>query len=502
MHSRVQCSFFYSRLPRQQRIMGSVSTEEVDNVFVQAPSTDQEGDGAEEGLQIPEPAVRPGTPTPNWQCERSSLLDRSQFLLENNEALSDVVFIVGKGIMQREIPAHRFLLAMGSPVFETMFFGPTRQVADGQDVHLPDIEPAAFRNLLRFVYTDDVSGIDDETVMPTLYAAKKYTMPQLQGACVDFLRKNTRPENVFVVLEQAQQSEEPELVDQCLDLIDRCTHSVISTKEFHHISFQLLRMVLQRDGLSARELELFNSLVRWADSESERRELEINSLNRRKMMGAALFDIRFPLMSVEEFANGPGQSDVLTAEETRDLFLHMFAANKPEIPFSATPRRGPCGQEYTVTRFTEVGGSWGYGGGADCIRFSVDHDIALLGCGIYGGNDGSTTYAIVIDIKTDTQSGSSLLHQTTELQTDGSKTIFRVLFKEPVMVRAGNTYSISVLFEGPPTFRGMHGSSKISTVVAGQTESACTFLYSDSPDSQNGTSLSEGQIPSLIFCLV
>ena len=57
------------------------------------------------------------------------------------------------------------------------------------------------------------------------------------------------------------------------------------------------------------------------------------------------------------------------AEETCDLFLHMFATTKPEIPFSTTPRKGPCGQEYIVTRFTEVGGSWGYGGGADSIRY-------------------------------------------------------------------------------------------------------------------------------------
>ena len=94
------------RLPRQQRIMGSVSTDEVDNILVQAPSVEEE-DGHADELEIPQPQIRPGTPTPNWQCDRSSLLDRSKFLLDNNEALSDVVFVVGKGIVQREIPAHR-----------------------------------------------------------------------------------------------------------------------------------------------------------------------------------------------------------------------------------------------------------------------------------------------------------------------------------------------------------------------------------------------------------
>ena len=59
---------------------------------------------------------------------------------------------------------------------------------------------------------------------------------------------------------------------------------------------------------------------------------------------------------------------MLTAVEARDLFLHFFGKIKPDLPFSSQPRQGPCGEEYTVTRFTGVNGPWGYGGGADSIQ--------------------------------------------------------------------------------------------------------------------------------------
>ncbi|OQV16153.1 BTB/POZ domain-containing protein 2 [Hypsibius exemplaris] len=490
-----------SGLPRQLlRVMGSISVEdELDN----KPATDSGEESEEETAQAAPASAQ--SAIANWQCDRSSLLDRGQFLLDNCEALSDVVFVVGRGVIQREIPAHRFMLAMGSPVFETMFYGPTRQFAADSDIPLPDVEPAAFRNLLRFIYTDDITGLDEDTVLPTLYAAKKYVMPQLKAACVNFMRLNIRPQNVFLLLEQAQQSDEADLVAQCFDLIDRQTYSVISTDGFLEIDQETLRLVLQRDGLSTREVELWKALNRWTDKECDRRGLERDDVtSRRKTVGRALFDIRFPLMTLEELANGPIQTGILTAGESRDLFLHYFAKEKPELPFSSTPRQGACGEEYTVTRFTDVSGPWGYGGGADSIEFTVDHDIAVVGCGVYGASDGPGEHRIAVEFAAagERGRGQAATHLETELRTDGTQNIFRIMFREPVVVRAGVSQIVSVLFEGPASHRGINGSSKISTVAAGASRSACTFIFSESAESSNGTSVAEGQIPSLYFCLL
>ena len=46
--------------------------------------------------------------------------ERLAFLFNNN-ILSDVTFVVGRDVHQQRIPAHRFVLSVGSAVFDAMF---------------------------------------------------------------------------------------------------------------------------------------------------------------------------------------------------------------------------------------------------------------------------------------------------------------------------------------------------------------------------------------------
>ncbi|GCB83139.1 hypothetical protein scyTo_0023978, partial [Scyliorhinus torazame] len=52
-----------------------------------------------------------------------------------------------------------------------------------------------------FLYSDEVQ-IGPETVMTTLYTAKKYAVPALEAHCVEFLTKHLRADNAFMLLTQ------------------------------------------------------------------------------------------------------------------------------------------------------------------------------------------------------------------------------------------------------------------------------------------------------------
>lgn len=62
--------------------------------------------------------------------------------------------------------------------------------------------------------------------------------------------------------------------------------------------------VLERDTLSIRESRLFGAVVRWAEAECQRQQLPMTFANKQKVLGKALSLIRFPLMTIEEFAAG------------------------------------------------------------------------------------------------------------------------------------------------------------------------------------------------------
>ena len=60
----------------------------------------------------------------------------------NNDLFSDVKFVVrqsdGESESKQVIPAHRFVLSIGSPVFEAMFYGELAETRDS--IELPDCE--------------------------------------------------------------------------------------------------------------------------------------------------------------------------------------------------------------------------------------------------------------------------------------------------------------------------------------------------------------------------
>ena len=62
--------------------------------------------------------------------------------------------------------------------------------------------------------------------------------------------------------------------------------------------------VLERDTLGVREVRLFGAAVRWAEAEAHRQQLQPTPENKRRVLGKALTLIRFPLMTIEEFAAG------------------------------------------------------------------------------------------------------------------------------------------------------------------------------------------------------
>jgi len=105
------------------------------------------------------------------------------------------------------------------------------------------------------------------------------------------------------------------LAETCLETIDKNTVEALAAEGFLNIDHDTLVLVLKRDTLRIREVLLFNSVVRWVEAECARQNLPPSLENQRNVLGKALYLIRFPLMTIEEFAVDVAQSGILTDSE-------------------------------------------------------------------------------------------------------------------------------------------------------------------------------------------
>ncbi|XP_041324705.1 BTB/POZ domain-containing protein 1 isoform X1 [Pyrgilauda ruficollis] len=255
----------------------------------------------------------------------------------------------------------------------------------------------------------------------------------------------------------------------------------ISAEGFTDIDIDTLCAVLERDTLSIRESRLFGAVVRWAEAECQRQQLAVTFENKQKVLGRALSLIRFPLMTIEEFAAGPAQSGILSDREVVNLFLHFTVNPKPKVDYIDRPRCCLRGKECSINRFQQVESRWGYSGTSDRIRFTVNRRISIVGFGLYGSIHGPTDYQVNIQI-IDYEKNQTLGQNDTGFSCDGTASTFRVMFKEPIEILPTVCYTACATLKGPDSHYGTKGLKKV--IHESPTASKTCFVFYSSPDSK------------------
>ena len=438
----------------------------------------------------------------NWQTKRPTIKERTTFML-NNHLFSDVKFVVRKSDGESEskqvIPAHKFVLSIGSPVFEAMFYGELAETR--HSIELPDCEYESLLELFRYMYSDEVN-VSGSNVMRVLYLAKKYMVPSLADKCTDFLQKNLDPSNVFNILPTAKKCEEKELVDRCWKVVDKETKAAVKSDGFATIERSLLDAVVSRDTLTIEEIDLFKAVDQWATKECEKQGLAVNGEQKRRILGEKIIKaIRFPVMKQDEFASTVLDTSILTANEVVTFFKFFSSSLTSPVGFPDTRRSGTRAKTaviYRCGRFDSVSvGCWDYNGRRkDLLAFTVDKDITLHGLCLCGSE--RNDYRVALEIKNATNNcriaSKSGRFSSKRLQyKSDSYHGFDVLFNPLVDLKKNTKYQIEALISGPSSGRGVSGSSSLLCGGVTFTFSACTSALS------NGTSLIEGQFPEFLF---
>ncbi|KAL6659082.1 hypothetical protein ACP70R_003122 [Stipagrostis hirtigluma subsp. patula] len=160
-------------------------------------------------------------------------------LLETEEG-ADVTFSVGGETFM----AHKIVLAMRSPVLKAALCGPMRE-GRTQRVTIEDMQPAVFKALLNFIYTDSLPGMDvdwgdadSEMICHLLVAADRYAVDRLKLICQSILCKNLNVNNVTTTLALAYQHSCDRLKDVCLEFMTSSNNvrdAVVTTSGYRNL---------------------------------------------------------------------------------------------------------------------------------------------------------------------------------------------------------------------------------------------------------------------------
>ncbi|XP_078376531.1 BTB/POZ domain-containing protein 6-like [Oculina patagonica] len=442
----------------------------------------------------------------NWQTKRPTIAERTTFIF-NNELLSDVKFVVpvstGESESKKAIPAHKFVLAISSPVFFAMLYGQMAETTDS--IELPDCDYESLLELFRYMYSDE-ANLSGSNVMQVLYLANKYMVPSLAAKCTEYLRDNLDASNVFCILPQAQKLEDKDLEDRCWEVIELETEEAVTSDEFVTLERSLVEAVVKREALNVKEVELFKAVDRWATKEIERQGMTPDGVVKRQILGEEIVKaMRFPLMSQAEFLSVVFDSYILTMQEVGDIMKHYSGILASVLPFTQAARINPAASVYRCHRFEKFNppdAHWNYSDNKnDSICFSVTSPIKLHGVQHFGSEGGE--YTVQAEVK-DTTDGSSMIKHSGVFSSVKQETdtyySFDVLFDHPVCLEKGRKYNIDALISGPRSWYGGYIISGAGRKVKKAVEcKGVYFTFTSSDSSPNGTYVTGGQFPAIIF---
>ena len=435
----------------------------------------------------------------NWQTKRPNISERTKFTF-NNELLSDVKFVAPASNSesesrksQKSIPAHKFVLAISSPVFYAMFYGEMAETAS--TIELPDCDYESLLELFRYLYSDEVN-LTGSNVMQVLYLARKYLVPSLAGRCTEYLREHLEASNAFSILPQAQKFEDKDLEERCWNVIELHTEEAVTSDDFVTLERSIFESVVKRERLNVKEVDLFKAVDRWATKEMERQGLTPDGEGKRRVLGEEIVNaIRFPVMSYNQFASVVLDCDILTKRELGVMIKHYGDASlKCPLPFIHSPRSGSIVHRcYRITSAQPTG--WGYGGSVDGLGVTASKPIALHGVQHFGTTGGN--YSVSLEVK-DAQSGLSLAKQTgthsSEKNDIHSYYGFDVMFNHPVHLEQNKRYEVVSFIRGPRSWAVKEGKSHVEV-------QGVKFSFSSAGASTNGTDVICGQFPAFLFSL-
>jgi hypothetical protein len=187
--------------------------------------------------------------------------------------------------------------------------------------------------------------LNGTVVISLLHAAQKYQLPGLLSKCEVFLSEHLDVNNACTIYSQAKFFSMANLKKGALEFIALNAMEIFNSEDFLSLSAVNLLDTLQLDSLYISEVNIFRSVLKWAESKLSQSKKLITGQSRRGIMlqSNILYMIRIPLLTLEEYTTVVVPSDVLTDEEQLFVFkaitMKINSVSKITTGFSMCSRK-------------------------------------------------------------------------------------------------------------------------------------------------------------------
>ena len=169
----------------------------------------------------------------------------------------------------------------------------------------------------------------------------QFKLEYLEENCIQHIDSRMNAENVCKFMNEAVLFKSQLLYEKCCKLFEEDTSNVLISFTFCELSQRALSAFLDVDGTNVLEIVIFQSIKIWMRHKCREQGLAVNGENMRMVIGDGLYKLRFPTMTVQDFANEVSTiGGFLTDSEIKQTFqkITVFKNEGIECPFKSDYR--------------------------------------------------------------------------------------------------------------------------------------------------------------------
>ncbi|EGG21374.1 hypothetical protein DFA_01255 [Cavenderia fasciculata] len=242
----------------------------------------------------------------------------------------------GSNVVVESFHAHKFVLSARSPVFMRMLSSALIESKSSTIItHFPK---ETIYSVLKYLYTGK-ADLTPTTVLDILSSADYYSLEDLKDFCGWYsLRtclEGDEEMDICKVLYAAEKFRMEKIKSLCFDYITQHSMDILlSSPNWHLLSEENVICILRQDSLRVPEVEIFDSLVRWAKKQySILRDISFQEFDEmdflKRKLQKPLQCIRFASMSPYQLSNHIEPTNLVDSEILFESYRCLATKQQP-----------------------------------------------------------------------------------------------------------------------------------------------------------------------------